>query len=179
MLTNLMVRLDQRYPTPGEKSAVADYVASFADRLAAYDEMRTKQKEIVDDILEEYQVMYPRFKQYHPQGWEKGRRDLELYHTFSANAMLMDDKRWLDEACLFWVCTMMKAAHLTPQFMQDACRLWDKYLQQHLTPQTYELNRPYFDHIASRLCNIPEPHKAEVGERRSGAAAPRVPAGVR
>lgn len=166
MFTDLIPRLGTRYPSGAERAAVAEYLSTVPDRLAAYEEMRTHRVAIADGIVEDYRLLYPRFRQSHPMAWEKTARDLQMYNSFAANAMLFDDRAWLDRAWLIWFGTILKSLHFTPRFIEDGMRLWDEQLKVHLSPRSYQLVKPYADHIAGRVSNIPEPHRAEVGERR-------------
>jgi hypothetical protein len=171
VITDLLLKMNQRYPTASERQRINDYLSGVSARMTALEEMRVTQKSIIAEVLTEYAKLYPRFKQYHPQGWDKIHRDMEMCVAFCGNAMLLAETDSMDNAWLIWFRTIMKSVHLTPQFMSDSFRLWDEVSRKQLSPATYELMKPYMDHIAQALCDIPEPARPEVGERREPVAS--------
>jgi hypothetical protein len=165
VLTHLVYRWFDRYPSAGERAAVTGFLQTVPEREAAYEEMRANQKPMIEEVMDAHARFYPQFTKLQPQGRDKGKRDMELCVAFCANAMLFDDQRWLDNAWLVWYASILKAVHVTPQFMRDAFRLLDEAMKRRLSDGAYALHKPYFDHIAGKLCDIPEPTRQEVGER--------------
>ena len=173
MIADLLLRLPNRYPTAAERTRATDYLATVPARLAAFEELRVTQKAVIAEVIAEYAKLYPRFNQYHPAAWDKATRDMEHYVVFCANAVVLGETDALDNSWLHWFRTILKAVHMTPQFMHDAFRLWDAASKRQLSPATYALMKPVLDHMAKRLCDLPEPARAEVGDRReplTGAA---------
>jgi hypothetical protein len=156
-----------RYPTSDEIAKMSTYVSEVPDRAAALEELRKHKSAIVDEVCAAYEKLYPRFKQFHPHAWDKFRRDYEMMLCLCGNAMFVGETDTLREMWTRWFQTILKSLHFTPTFVRDLFVLWEKSMKRLLTPRSYELMLPAFEHIRDTLCDIPEPVRPEVGERRN------------
>jgi hypothetical protein len=165
MFLTLMTRLDGRYLKPRERSDIKAYLGTVRSRRAAYDEIRRKASPVTDAVIAEMRKRYPDFAKIRPQGFEKGTRDVQLLTQVAANAMLLDATDFYDKMFTEWYRTILKSVHMSPQFLQDTFKVWHQALEANLTPDSYALMRPYTQHMADFLTNVPVPVKDETGRR--------------
>lgn len=166
MIARILLRTDNRYPTARERAELSAYAATARARRAALQEVRSAAPRIVDDLISALKPMYPQFAAIRPQGFDKGHRDMVLVTHMAANAMFLGETETLDETFTVWYRSILKAVHVSPQFLVDSFALWRSALERHLSPDTYALLRPYTDHLASALADIPVPAQDETGQRR-------------
>ena len=109
--------------------------------------------------------MYPQFQRYHAQGFDKGVRDIELVTCMTANAMFLGEHETLDDMFTQWYWSILKALHISPQFMRDTFQQWRAALKAHLSEEAFLLMRPYAEHMSEKLSDLPVPVRDESGPR--------------
>jgi hypothetical protein len=139
-------------------------------RRAALEELRRAAVPVVDRVIARMRAAYPQFAKFHPQGFEKGHRDLVLLTNMCANATFLGEHDTLDETFTEWYRTVLKSVHVSPQFMADAFAAWLEELEAALSAEAFAVTRPHAEHLAHYLTQIPVPAKDETGERRPTAA---------
>ena len=167
MLSRTLSRIDGRYPTPKERADVESYLATAQARRLALEEVRQHSARIVDDLMVGIRRLYPQFGKHRPQGFDKGHRDMVLLTQMTANAMFLGETDTIDDMFTHWYKSILKAVHLTPQFLDDTFRLWSESLRANLSPPTFALIRPFAEHMAGQLAKVPDPATDEVGSRRA------------
>lgn len=167
MLSRTLLRMDNRYPTAKERSALQAYLATARARRSALEEVRRSAVKVIDDLMAGIRRMYPQFGKVRPQGFEKGHRDLVLLTHMAANAMFLGETDTLDDMFTHWYKTMIKGVHMSPQFLTDTFVLWRESLERNLSPDTFSLMRPPVEHLTAILTDIPVPATDETGERRA------------
>jgi hypothetical protein len=165
MILATMTRLDSRYLNAKERTGIKAYLASMRARRTAYDEIRGATPKIVDALIVEMRKAYPQFVKIRPKGFEKGTRDMGLLTQIAANMMLFEDTEFYDHMFTEWFRTILKAVHVSPQFLLDTFKYWHQQMEKNLTPDCYSMVRPYTQHISDYLTNIPVPVKDETGRR--------------
>ena len=154
--------LRDRYPTADERDRLTEYAAGVRGRLAAMQEIQRVEREIIDATLDKIKQHYPNFLRYHAVGWEKGYRDLQLLLQFNAQAMFLDDRKWLDDQVLTWTRTIFKSLNFTPKFLRDSYTLLREDVRAKTKPRTFGLIEPFLTHTIQYLSDIPEPVRPEV-----------------
>ncbi len=175
MISNIILRAKTPYPTAKDRTNIENFLATAKARRAAFDDIRRLVIPIIDQVIARMRQAYPQFAKFHGQGFEKGHRDMVLLTNMAANAMFLDDLDTLDDMFTEWYRTILKAVHLSPQFLKDTYNAWLEELEIHLPSEAFALLAPYARHLANTLVNIPVPARDETGERRplpqaSGAA---------
>ena len=167
MLSRILFRIDGRYPTSKERAEIESYLATAQARRAALEEVRERSSRAVDEMMVGIRRLYPQFGKHRPQGFDKGHRDMVLLTNMTANAMFLGETDTIDDMFTHWYVIILKAMHLTPQFLSDTYRLWGESLRANLTPPTYALIRPFVEHMTTNLTAVPVPANDEVGPRRA------------
>ncbi len=163
MLTvRTMNALRDRFPTGEERDRLAEYAGSVRARLAALQELEQVERQVVEATLDALRKLYPNFTRYHPVGWEKGYRDLQILLTYIGRSMFLNDRQLLDDQVLTWCRTIFKSLNFTPKFLRDSYTLLRENVRQRVKPRSYTLLEPYLDHTIEYLSDIPEPIRPEV-----------------
>ncbi len=166
MLSRTLLRSKTAYLTAAERTEIENYLATAKARRAALDDIRKVTLPAIDKVIARMRSGYPHFAKYHAQGFEKGHRDLVLLTNMAANAMFLGEHETLDEMFTEWYRTVLKAVHVSPQFMQDTFTCWLEELKNHLPDESFGLLKPHAEHLSEYLSQIPVPAKDETGERR-------------
>lgn len=173
MLTTVLNRLDAAYPTAEDRSRIENYLATVEGRRAALDEIRRQAGPVADQVIAGVRTRYTQFARHRPLGFEKGHRDMVLLTYMAGNAMFLGEHETLDDMFTHWYKTILKAAHMSPQFMQDTFQLWHDSLKGQLSPAAWSLVRPHAEHLAELLSDLPVPARDETGERRNNPNRPQ------
>jgi hypothetical protein len=166
MIARTVLRYRTPYPTAEERAEMENYLATAKARRAALDEVRRAVVPIIDKVIARMRAVYTQFAKFHPQGFEKGHRDLVLLTNMCANAMFLGEHDTLDDMFTEWYRTILKAVHISPQFMTDTFAAWLDELRAGLSDEAFALMRPHAEHLAAYLSQIPVPARDETGERR-------------
>lgn len=173
MISRIVLRSKTAYPTADERAAVENYLATVKARRAALDEVRRVAVPVIDKVIVRMRAMYPQFAKFHAQGFEKGHRDLVLLTSMCANAMFMGEHDTLHDMFTEWYRTVLKAVHVSPQFLKDTFAAWLDELRAGLSDESFALMRPHAEHLSEYLSQVPVPAKDETGERRATAQPAR------
>jgi hypothetical protein len=171
MISRIVLRPTAAYLTASERSDIENYLATAKARRAAVEEIRRQVVPVIDRVIARQRGMYPQFARFHPQGFEKGHRDLVLLTNMAANAMFLGEYDTLDDMFTEWYRTVLKGTHLAPQFLRDTFTHWLEELEAQLSDETFALLRPHAEHLATYLSNVPVPARDETGERVSNQFA--------
>lgn len=166
MISQTVLRSKSPYLTQKERADIENYLATAKARRTAIDEVRRVTTPVIDRVIARMRMAYPQFAKYHPQGFEKGHRDLVLLTNMAANAMFLGEHETLDDMFTEWYRTILKSVHISPQFMNDTFKAWLEELRAGLPEEAFDLLRPHAEHLAGFLSNIPVPARDETGERR-------------
>jgi hypothetical protein len=166
VISRTLLRYDHRYPTAKERADLTGYLATARARRSALEEVRRSAVKVADDVIADVRRMYPQFGKIRPQGFDKGHRDVVLLTHMAANAMFLGETDTLDDMFTVWYRSILKAVHVSPQFLADTFDRWRASLGRNLSPDTFALLRSYTDHLAAALTDVPVPAADEVGDRR-------------
>ena len=167
MISRLIGRLDNAYPTAEERAAVEHYLATADTRRAALDEVRGAAGPVADAVIAGMRTHYPQFGRHRSAGFEKGRRDIVLLTYMAGNAMFLGEHDTLDDMFTHWYKTILKGVHMSPQFMRDTFAFWQVHLKAHLSAAAWGLLRPHTEHLAAVLSDLPVPARDETGYRQA------------
>lgn len=167
MLTIVLNRLDAAYPSAEDRSRIEHYLATVDGRRAALDEIRRNADPVSDKVMAGIRARYPQFARYRPTGYDKGRRDMSILTYMVGNAMFLGEDESLDDMFTHWYKTILKAAHMSPQFMRDTFQLWQEAMRSLLSPAAWSLVRPHAEHLSDLVSDLPVPARDETGERRT------------
>lgn len=170
MISLIVRRLDNAYPTAQDRAAIENYLATVKARRAALAEVRRVSVAVAEDTVERIKVLYPQFARYHAHGYEKGKRDMALLTNMVTNAMFLGEDETIDDMFTHWYKTIVKSVHMSRQFMQDTFRFWREALEARLSPDAFALVRPHAEHLSALVGDLPVLPHDEVGERRMATA---------
>lgn len=128
-LNQLGNQIDSRYASDSELQFVDSYIASFDNRIAAYQTIKSVEKEIVEAVLKRLQASHPDLL--FPKGENmqaKWKQDTFRVLRHSAMTVLVDDPELLKQQFLYWFQTIMQAfgaqqaCDVTYKIMQDVVR---------------------------------------------------------
>lgn len=164
MLKRLILQMDERYPTATERREVLNYLSTARKRRKAIEELRKVSDSVADDVIAGMRRIYPELEKYKKYGFDKGRRDVQLLTHLTAHSMLLGEADTIDEQFLIWYYTIIRASKVTPLFMAETMRLWRDSLASRLTPDSFDLFKPFADHVSRVLTQLPDPAIPMVGE---------------
>jgi hypothetical protein len=156
-LQTLARTAEGRYFHPDERQAMLAKAATLPSRFQAADQVQQHEEAIVQAVMEAMQQRYPESSAIKGPALAKTQNDVQLVLRFSAQAMVLDDLRWLDEKVLFWLRTILAAGNFTPQFSRDCFTLLREQVEKNVSPESARLLQPYLNRNIEVLCDIPEP----------------------
>lgn len=160
------------YPTANDRAEIENYIATAKARRAALEEVRRVVVPTIDAVIARMRAAYPEFARFHAAGFEKGHRDLVLVTNMAANSMFLGEHQTYDEMFAEWYRKILKAVHISPQFLRDTFTAWIEELDLALSAETFALLKPHAQHLADYLTQVPVPAKDETG-RRLALPAPK------
>ncbi len=128
-LNQLGTQIDGRYASDSELQFVDSYIASFDNRITAYQTIKSVEKDIVEAVLKRLQTSHPDLL--FPKGENmqaKWKQDTYRVLRHAAMTVLVDDPELLKQQFLYWFQTIMqafgaqKACDVTYLIMQDVVR---------------------------------------------------------
>lgn len=170
MISRIIFRLDNAYPTADDRSAIENYLATAETRRAALEEVRQAATVVPEKVVAGLRLRYPQFARLRSTGFDKVQRDMGMLTNMAGNAMFLGEHETLDHEFTIWFQTILKGAHVSPQFMRDGFQLWHENLRANMSPTAWGLLRPHAEHIAEVLSNLPIPARDETGERKATPA---------
>lgn len=154
----MLLACEGRYPTRAEQAILRDWASRLEARLAALEEVRQREEVIVGQTVDEILRAYPDFEKRYKDARQCCTRDETLVLRYCAQAMLRGDAKYLEDALLTWMATILRGVGFLPQFIEDAYRTMMKVAMRELSPATAELLRPYLE-----LCVATLPGKGKAG----------------
>jgi hypothetical protein len=156
-LQNLVHSAEGRYFHADERQALLDKAGSLPDRFHASDEVQEREEAIVRSVMDEMQQLHPESPAIHGPALAKTQNDVQLVLRFNVQAMILDDRHWLDERVLFWLRTILMAGNFSPQFSHDCFTLLRQQVAKNISPQALALLQPYLDRNIEVLSDLPQP----------------------
>jgi hypothetical protein len=142
-----VIEADGRYLTAKELTALEQYAQGYAGRLAAYQEVRDMNKQLVIQALTNLFKAYPDLLKNHKQ---RCVYDMSETLRYIALSILRDDEVFFMEALMSWLDTILLAYKKT-----GPCAIAYRHLQdavdQHLSSNSAGLIRPYLDKVRQAL----------------------------
>lgn len=157
----MMTACEGRYPTRAEQALLRDWAARLDARLAAVEEIRSREDSIIGQCVDETLRAYPDLEKRVKDARRSCVRDESMVLRYCTMAMLRGDAKWLDDALLTWMSTVLRGLGFSPQFLADTYGCLTRVAARELSPQSMELLRPYLDQCVSVLA----------GKREAGGAA--------
>lgn len=171
MISRIIYRLDNAYPSAEDKSAIEEYLATVDVRRAALEEIRPLATVVPEKVVAGLRARYPQFARMRTTGFDKIQRDLGMITNMTANAMLLGEHDTMDHEFTIWFQTIMKGVHVSPQFMLDGMLLWQDLIRNSISAGAWSLFRPHAEHVTEVLTSLPVPARDEIGERKAIVAS--------
>lgn len=130
------------YLSAADQQRLLDYSQTVEARLRALRELESQEDRICTDTTNLIFERYPKVEK-RPDGRDKTIRDLALILRYCGLAMLRDDPQFLENQLLHWLRTMLVAFQFGNNCLADSYVWLDQRSQQSLSPESYELLRPY------------------------------------
>ncbi|MEM6730593.1 MAG: hypothetical protein AAF658_03505, partial [Myxococcota bacterium] len=92
LLTDIMTASEGRYLTSEESQSLRDYVRGFEARLAAAEEIESKEGPICENATRAIMRAYPDYEQNHGGAYEKSVRDMALVLRYCTQALVAGSK---------------------------------------------------------------------------------------
>lgn len=167
MISRVIYRLDNAYPSPEDRTAIEEYLATAEARRAALEEIRPLANIVPEKVVAGLRARYPQFARLRSTGFDKVQRDLGMITNMTANAMFLGEHETMDHEFTVWFQTILKGAHVSPQFMRDGMQLWQELIRSSISAGAWGLFRPHAEHVTEVLTNLPVPARDETGERKA------------
>lgn len=160
-IQTMLSACEGRYPTRAEQAMLRDWASRLDGRLAAIEEIRNREEAIVSTTVDEVLRAYPDLEKRVKNARHCCTRDESLVLRYAALAMLRGDAKYLEDALLTWLATVLRGIGFAPQFIADSYQLLIRAAARELSPPTMELLRPYLELCVTVLA----------GKRDDGAGA--------
>lgn len=145
-LLSVFQKDENAYPNSEMQSMLSDYSQSVNLRLAAFTELESVEKAILDKTCERIFEKYPKVEA-RVEGYEKTHRDMALILRYCGQAMLRNDMGFLEDRLLYWLATMLQAFKFGDNCLRDSYDWLDEETKQRLQAQHYELLQPYLQSV--------------------------------
>lgn len=165
MLKSMIIQMDDRYPSAQERQELLNYLSTARKRRNAVEEIRKISGSVAEDVVVGMRKLYPDLEKFKKYAFDKIQRDVQLLTHLTAHSMFLGESDTIDDQFLIWFYTIFRAAKFTPLFVEDAMRIWLSSLQKRLTPDAFALYKPFAEHVAEVLTQIPDPALPMVGAR--------------
>ncbi len=147
----MITACEGRYPTRAEQALLRDWASRLDARLAAIEEIRAREEAIVGQAVDETLRAYPDLEKRVKNARHCCVRDESLVLRYAAMATLRGDARWLDDALLTWMSTVLRGIGFSPQFIHDTYEGLLRSAARELSPPVMEQLRPYLERCVSVL----------------------------
>ncbi|PKL77221.1 MAG: hypothetical protein CVV27_06275 [Candidatus Melainabacteria bacterium HGW-Melainabacteria-1] len=137
---------ENTYLDAAGEARLLDYASSIPTRLAAIEELAAQEASIASETSDLIFERYPKVEK-RIEGREKTERDLILILRYCGEAMLRDDRAWLEEQLLHWLRTMLVAYRFGQGCLRDSYLWLDARCKQHLSAESYRLLAPYLNDV--------------------------------
>lgn len=155
----LFEKIDNRYPNPAETQEFKSYVEGLDNRLQAVSALEQHEETILQETLTRIFEKYPKVES-RIEGREKTHRDLALILRYSAQALLRDDMRFLEDKLLYWLATILHAFKFGDNVLHDSYVFLNDAAQKHLQTSHYELLKPYLHRVLELVPEKESQHEA-------------------
>ncbi len=142
----LFQKMDNRYVNAEEAKTLKTYATSLENRLAAVTALESHEEQILKQTLSRIFEKYPKVEK-RIDGYEKTHRDLALILRYSAQAMLRDDVRFLEDKLLYWLATILHAFKFGENVLHDSYVYLNDEVSKQLTQTHYEMLKPYLQRV--------------------------------
>ncbi|MEY2979508.1 MAG: hypothetical protein RLZZ435_3648 [Cyanobacteriota bacterium] len=146
-IEKVVLAADSRYLATNELSLLETYSQSYKSRTMVYQEMRDKNKILIDTSLDRFFLEYPDFLEKH-----RTRCIYDMSETlrYIALAILKDDQNFFRERLMVWFDSILTAYNKTAP-----CAIAYRYLQEavkdKLSANSGRLIKPYLDQVCQSL----------------------------
>ncbi len=156
-MRSLFLESEGRYLTEDERKKIADYIEGFQARLAYAALIEEAEDGAVRFCIDNTRKRYPNFDKYHEKAWAKAFRDVQLTTRYAAQAMVLGDKKLLQEKLLHWLKTILAGLNFTPEFNRDTYTFLTEGFRQALPPDAFAEFEPYLALVIEILSDFPQP----------------------
>ena len=141
-LEKLSVAAEGRFATPEELRSLKDYFPTVSSRLTAYQKIRDRETEIIEQLRVKMLEKQPDIFQMNSKDVTSlYERDTKIVLRIASGAMLIDDLDRLRENILLWQRTIVKAFQVK-HIAALAHATMPEIIEQFLTPEEYTLIKP-------------------------------------
>ena len=153
----IFLESEGRYLTDDERTKLTDYMAGFQTRMGYAQLIEEAEDGAVRFCIDNTRKRYPNFDKYHEKAWAKAFRDVQLTTRYATQAMVLGDKKLLEEKLLHWLRTILAGLNFTPEFNRDTYTYLTEGFRQALPPEAFSEFEPYLDMIVEILSSFPQP----------------------
>lgn len=153
----IFLESEGRYLSDDEHQKVTDYVGGLQTRLGYVKMIEDAEEGAVRFCIDNTRKRYPNFDKYHDKAWAKAFRDVQLTTRYAAQAMLLADKKILEEKLLFWLRTILAGLNFTPEFNRDTYTYLTEGFRQALPPEVFAEFEPYLEMVVNIMSDFPQP----------------------
>lgn len=143
-LKQIFEHTDNAYLSADDMQLLTAYSASLSDRMAALQDLQQHEAKIAKETTDRIVEVYPKIAA-RIEGYEKTERDLVLIIRYCGQAMLRDDRQFLNDQLLYWLKTMLQAFKFGENVLYDSYVWMKEASARHLTPASYSLLEPYMN----------------------------------
>jgi len=152
-IESILTASEGRYLTKAEQSVFREWSARLDARLAAIDELQSKEETIVRQTINDVFKAYPDFEKRMSGARASCNRDLTLVLRYCGQALLRQDSDYLEDSLLSWMATILRGVGFAPDFVRDTYRTLGKHVGRELSPANAELLRPFIDQCVTSLAS--------------------------
>lgn len=146
-IEKVVLAADSRYLASNELSLLENYFQSYRNRMMVYQEMRDKNKMLLEKSLDRFFLDYPDFLEKHRK---RCIYDMSETLRYIALSILKDDQNFFKERLMIWFDSILLAYNKTAP-----CAIAYRYLQEvikeNLSPNSARLIKPYLDQVCDSL----------------------------
>ncbi len=144
-IETMLTASEGRYPTRAEQAILREWAIRLDVRLAAIEDLKTHEAQIVRETISEVFKAYPDLEKRMPAARDSGNRDLKLVLRYCAHALVRDDVTYLDDSLLTWMATILRGVGLSPAFIRDTYRTLAKHVKRQLQESHARLLLPMIE----------------------------------
>lgn len=144
-IDTMMTACEGRYPTRAEQAMLRDWASRLDVRLAAVEEIHAHEASIAGATVDEVLRVYPDLEKRVKNARQCCIRDQSLVLRYCAMALLRGDPKYLEDALLTWMATILRGIGFTPPFIADSYQMLIRSAARELSPPAMEQLRPYLE----------------------------------
>lgn len=150
-IQTMLTACEGRYPTRAEQAMLRDWASRLDGRLAAVEEIHARENAIISTTVDEVLRAYPDLEKRVKHARQCCARDLTLVLRYCTLAMLRGDAKYLEDALLTWMATILRGVGFAPQFIADTYQTLTRVAARELSPSTMEQLRSYLEQCVTGL----------------------------